>query len=506
MNKITAEEIRAMTKGLPPEEMLRILELVEELEQRKFTKLCAESLPAFVIAMQPDYKMGSHLKRLYSLLEDLEAGAKDRIVVNMAPRFGKSQSISIYFPAWYLGRHPDHKLIIASHTADLAVDMLRKVRNLMQTDEYKRIFPGVNIASDAKASGKWNTTKGGEAYAVGVGGALAGRGAHILIVDDPFSEQDIINGNYAVFDKVYEWFAYGARPRLMPGGRVAVLHTRWSQKDLTARLIKDGQLNPQSDQYELFEFPALLNEGEENQKSLWPEQWSLEALLRTKASMPTFQWNAQYQQNPTNADGGIVTKEWFRTWEKVNPPQCEFVLMSLDAAVEAKQRSDFNALQTWGVFMDEDAGRYELILLNSVAFRAEFPELKDKCLEEYKFWQPDTFIIEAKANGAPLLQEFRRMGMVLQSFTPHRGTGDKTARLNAVADIVRDGLVWVPQTRWAEELVDNVTTFPAADHDDITDSFVLAMMRFRSGGFISLSSDEPDDDDAYESRPPAAYY
>lgn len=503
--RLTAEDIAAMTKGMPPEEMLRILELVEELEERRLTKLCKESLPAFVLAMQPSYKMGSHLKRLYDLLEALEAGAKDRILVNMAPRFGKSQAISIYFPAWYLGRHPDHKLIIASHTADLAVDMLRKVRNLMQTAEYKRIFPGVDIASDAKASGKWNTTKGGEAYAVGVGGALAGRGAHILIVDDPFSEQDIINGNYAVFDKVYEWYAYGARPRLMPGGRVAILHTRWSLKDLTARLLKDSALNPNADQFELFEFPALLNEGTDQEKSLWPEQWSLESLQRTKASMPTFQWNAQYQQNPTNADGGIVNKPWFLRWERLNPPDCEFVLMSLDAAVEAKQRSDYNALQTWGVFFNEETNRHELILLNSMAFRAEFPELKDKCLEQYQYWQPDTFIIEAKANGAPLLQEFRRMGMVLQAFVPHRGTGDKTARLNSVADIVRDGLVWVPETRWAEELVDNVTMFPAADHDDITDAFVLALMRFRSGGFISLSSDEEDDVD-YDSRPPTAYY
>lgn len=500
MSSLTSRDLAEMVKGMSPEDMLRTLELMEELEARKRIKVCQDSLPAFVLEMQPDYKMGMHLKKLYSLLEDVEAGDKDRIAVSMGPRFGKSLAISILFPAWYLGRNPTHKIIIASHTADLAVDMLRKVRNIMQSDQYKSIFPEVRIAADAKAAGKWNTNQGGEAYAVGVGGALAGRGANLCIVDDPFSEQDIINGNYAVFDKVYDWFAYGVRTRLMPGGRICILHTRWSQRDLIARVLKDGALNPQADQYEMFEFPAILNEGEENQKSLWPEQWSLESLLRTKASMPTFQWNAQYMQAPTNADSGIVPKSWFKIWEKQDPPNCEFILMSLDAAVEAKKRSDFNAITTWGVWFNEDTNRNELILLNSLNFRAEFPELKDRCRQEYDYWAPDCFVVEAKANGAPLIQEFRNAGVYIQAFVPHRGTGDKTARLGAVADIVRDGAVWVPQTRWAEELVEQVAAFPGGDNDDLTDSMVMALARFREGGFLSLTSDEPEDDTYYDNR------
>lgn len=340
---------------------------------------------------------------------------------------------------------------------------------------------------------------------MGVGGALAGRGAHLLIIDDPFNEQDIINGNYEVFEKVYEWFTYGARTRLMPGGRVCILHTRWSLRDLTARLLKDSAMNPQADQYELFEFPAVLNEGEDDEKSLWPEQWPLEALLRTKASMPLFQWNAQYMQNPTNADSGIVVKDWFNVWEKQTPPKCEFILMALDAAVEAKKRSDFNALTTWGVWFNEDTQRNELILLNSLNFRAEFPELKDKCRQEYEFWKPDSFIVEQKANGAPLIQEFRNAGVYLQAFVPHRGTGDKIARLGAVADIIRDGAVWVPQTRWAEELVDQVAAFPGGDKDDLVDSMTMALARFRQGGFLSLSSDE-DEDDTYYANRVAKYY
>lgn len=182
--------VDALLSSLSPAEMAEMLSLLEELENRKRMELAKNDFLAFVALVDPAYKFGTHLKRLGSLLMDIEAGRKDRIAVSMGPRFGKSQMISIYYPAWYLGSHPDHKLIIASHTADLAVDMLRKVRNLMQTREYKQIFPDVAIAADAKAAGKWNTNKGGEAYATGVGGALAGRGAHLCLAGNTIVNVD----------------------------------------------------------------------------------------------------------------------------------------------------------------------------------------------------------------------------------------------------------------------------------------------------------------------------
>lgn len=488
------EDLTRYISSLPYEEQLKMLELVDEVLERRGVEAMQRDFLKFILQMQPDYLMGVHLKRLGGLLMAIESGLKDRILVNVAPRHGKSQMISIYFPAWYLGRHPDHKVIMASHTADLAVDMSRKVRNIMQTTEYRRIFPEVQIASDAKAAGKWNTNRGGEFYACGVGGALAGRGAHLLLIDDPFSEQDVISGNYDVFDKVYEWYAYGARTRLMPNGKIAILHTRWSQKDLTARLIKDGAINPKSDQFELFEFPAILNEGEANEKPLFPEMWSLESLLRTKASMPLFQWNAQFMQSPTNADAAIVPKDWFQTWEKEDPPEVDFVVMALDAAVKSGERNDYNALTTWGVWQNEETKRTEIILLNVINKRMDFPQLKDLVLEEYNEWEPDSLIIEDTANGAPLIQEFRLMGIPLQAFKPHRGSGDKAMRLSSVADMIRDKMVWVPQTRWAEELVEQVSAFPSGDHDDLCDSMYLALRRIRQGGFVRLSTDEEDTD------------
>jgi predicted phage terminase large subunit-like protein len=455
--------------------------------------------------MQPDYKVGKHHRILANLLMQLADGSKDRVCVNIPPRHGKSQLVSIYFPAWFIGRQPNKKVLMVSHTTDLAVDFGRKVRNIIDTDAYRQIFPTVNLAADSKSAGRWNTNVGGEYFACGVGSALAGRGADLLLVDDPHNEQDIINGNLDIFDRAYEWFTFGARTRLMPGGRVAIIQTRWHLDDLTGRVVRDMTQNSGADQYEVVEFPAILEiknkkTGEIAEKALWPEFFDMPALLRTKASMPVFQWNAQYQQNPTAEEAAIVKREWWNTWEKEDPPSCSYLIMSLDSAAETNNRADYTALTTWGVFLNKETDAHNLILLNSIKKRVEFPELKELCYREWKEWEPDAFIVEKKSSGTQLYQEIRRTGLPIQEFTPHRGTGDKMARLNSVADIIRSGLVWVPQTRWAEEVVEEVAGFPFVSNDDLVDSTVMALMRFRQGGFIRLPSDEQEEVRYFKSR------
>jgi predicted phage terminase large subunit-like protein len=335
-----------------------------------------------------------------------------------------------------------------------------------------------------------------------------------------------------VFDKAYEWFTYGARTRLMPGGRVAICQTRWHMDDLTGRLTRDMAQNELADKYEVVEFPAIFEiekEVEERadpeepnsplvtrtkviEKALWPEFYDINALHRTKASMPLFQWNAQYQQNPTAEEASVVKREWWNIWPNEDPPNCEYIIMSLDSAAETNNRADYTAITVWGVFRYEGdihdregkvlgvPDAYNIILLNSVKCRVEFPELKDLAHREYANWKPDTFIVEKKGSGAPLYQELRRSGLMVQEYTPHRGTGDKMARLNSVADIIRSRMAWVPQARWAEELVEEIAGFPFMSHDDLVDSTVMALLRFRQGGFLRLPSDEPEEPRYYRRR------
>ena len=490
---------------LSPEEAAEVEVLLDELEKRRSAKACRDDLIEFCKKMQEDYKVGKHHRMLADELMAITEGTKDRVCVNMPPRHGKSQLVSIYFPAWFIGKYPNKKILMVSHTSDLAVDFGRKVRNIIDSAAYKEIFPTVTLAADSKSAGRWNTNSGGEYFACGVGSALAGRGADLLLVDDPHNEQDILSGNLDIFERAYEWFAYGARTRLMPGGRVAIIQTRWHQDDLTGRMVRDMTQNEGSDQYEVVEFPAIFNENTPDERPLWPEFFDLQALKRTKASMPVFQWNAQYQQNPTGEEAAIVKRDWWNIWKGERPPACEYVIMALDAAAETNNRADFTSITTWGVFLNEETEAYNVVLLNAIKKRVEFPELKDLALREYQDYEPDAFIVEKKSAGTALYQELRRTGMVIQEYTPHRGSGDKMARLNSVADIIRSGLVWVPETRWAEEVVEELAAFPFASHDDHVDTTTMALMRFRNGGFVRLPTDEPDEPQFFKQKKRAYY-
>jgi len=806
----TREELELLLQSvdtLSEIELLEVEKMLEELDRRATLQAARDDLIAFCQYMDSNYKVGKHHRILADQLMAIEAGDKDRIAVNIPPRHGKSQLVSTYFPAWFIGRNPGKKVMLVSHTTDLAVDFGRKVRNSIDSAAYGDIFPGTALAADSKSAGRWNTTTGCEFYAAGVGSALAGRGADLLLVGDPHSEQDILNGNFTAFEKAYQWFAYGARTRLMPGGRVAIVHcmtgetpvlmacglekplrdirpgdmvasykdgalvsrkvlnwasqgidciyairmtcgkvvranerhpflvyregeqkwikvkdlkvgdlfvslrdapalraqkqnpvsaplvkpltrgtesiqthqdlgrtigvntedrlvqlqtvsfpqrllgcvypiitrlsgllaggivrpkgtetpissiatgslslsttkcwpsrmgsaqsvsdhrvqtiphltgkgswlliiamilqkfarcfatratslsdtgqqkkylkgqfstseiisitldgeeevfdiqvedtenfianaivshnTRWHSDDLTGRLIKDMASNEDSDQYEVIEFPAILevedkDTGEIVQRALWPEFFDLTALLRTKASMPVFQWNAQYQQNPTGEEAAIIKRDWWRLWPDDDPPAVEYVIMALDAAAEANNRADFTSLTTWGVFFNHEEDMHQIILLNAIKQRMEFPELKAMSMEEYKEWEPDAFIVEKKSSGTALYQEMRRAGVMVQEYTPVRGSinnpNSKMARLNSVSDIISSGLVWIPAKRWAEELVEEVAGFPFASNDDQVDTTIMALMRFRQGGFIRLPTDERDEEIPYRRK------
>ena len=493
---LSPEEIRALQAVLPtlsPKEKAELLADLEERAARASKVIGQDSMLGFATHVYPGFKIGPHHRKLSKIFEDVIEGKKKRVIINIAPRMGKSEFSSYLFPAYFLGKFPDKKIIMGTHTASLSEDFGRRVRNLIESDEYQDLFPETRIADDQKAAGKWSTGAGGQYYAAGVGGALAGRGADLFVIDDPHSEQDVKSNSRLAFDTAWSWFQTGPLQRLMPGGAIIVIMTRWSLLDLTGRLVEYQIRNPEAIPWEIVELPAILHQDEENEKSLWPEQWPLEALKKTKASIDPRYWNAQYMQQPTSEASAIVARRHWRIWEKDEPPKCEYIIQSWDTAFEAKTTADYSACTTWGVFYNEEEhDEPQVILLDAFKDRMAFPELKQVALKHYKDWEPDAFVVEKKAAGAPLIQELRAMGIPVQEFSPSRGN-DKIVRVNAIADLFTSGKVWAPDTRWAREVIEELAAFPVGEHDDYVDTTSQALLRFRQGGFISLDTDDRDD-------------
>jgi len=444
---------------------------------------------SFAKYVWPEAILGAHHTKMADAFNKIADGTLKRLIVNMPPRHTKSEFSSYLLPAYIMGRRPKTKIIQATHTGELAVRFGRKVRNLMDTEEYKQVFDDVALRADSKAAGRWDTDHGGEYFAVGVGGAMTGRGADLLIIDDPHSEQDALSE--LAMENAWDWYTSGPRQRLQPGGAIVIVMTRWNTKDLTAKLVK-AQSSHKADRWEIIEFPAVLPSG----NPLWPTFWKLEELLAVKASLSPQKWQAQWQQQPTNDEGAILKRDWWKVWPSDAAPEVEYIIQSYDTAYSKKETADFSAITTWGVFYPDIDSGPNIILLDVTKGRWDFPELKRIAKDQYDRWQPDNVLIEAKATGITLQQELRRMGIPVTMYSPggRRAGQDKVSRAHSIAPLLEAGMIWAPDTDWAEELVEECAAFPNGDNDDLVDSFVQAMMRFRSGNFIALGTDDLEDE------------
>ena len=474
---------------LSDQEIKETLVLQERLETLNKQEQCHNSFLFYVEQMWPEFICGRHHEIFAQKLEDVANGKINRLIVNMPPRHTKSEFCSTYFPAWIMGKQPNRKIMQTTHTGELAVRFGRKVRNMMDSIEYKRIFDNVELQADSKSAGRWETNKGGEYFAAGVGGAITGRGADLLIIDDPHSEQDALSPS--ALESCWEWYTSGPRQRLQPGGAIIVVMTRWSTIDLTAKLL-DAHKEEAADQWEVVEFPAIFPETED---ALWPEFWEISELEKVRASLPVQKWNAQWMQNPTSEEGSIIKREWWNIWEYDEMPPVSYIIQSYDTAFSKKENADYSAISTWGVFRPTPDSPDCLILLDAQKGRWDFPELKRIAFNEYKYWEPDMTLIEAKASGTPLTHELRRLGIPVVNYSPSRGH-DKSTRMHSVAPIFESQLVYAPQRKFAEEMIEECASFPFGKNDDLCDTMTQALMRFREGGLVSLEDDYSDEEKA----------
>jgi predicted phage terminase large subunit-like protein len=479
--KLTLEKLNL----LPPDIQKEFIEAATLAKQKRGIEKAQTDFMSFVKRVWPEFIEGSHHKKIAEKFNDIANGKIKRLIINMPPRHTKSEFASFLLPAWMIGRKPNLKIIQSTHTTELAVRFGRKAKTLMDAPEYKEIFE-TRLREDSQAAGKWETEQGGEYYAAGVGSAITGRGADLLIIDDPHSEQDALNVD--ALERAYEWYTSGPRQRLQPGGAIVLVMTRWNTKDLTGSLLRETG-NMKSDKWELIEFPAILPSG----KAVWPGFWKLEELEGVKASISLQKWNAQWMQNPTSEEGALIKREWWRKWDKDYIPSLQHVIQSYDTAFMKKETADYSAITTWGVFYNNEDSGPQLILLDAIKDRLEFPELRRIAYQQYQYWQPETVLVEAKASGLPLTYELRKMGIPVINYTPSKGN-DKHTRVNSVAPLFESGQIWAPVDKeFAQEVIEECAAFPYGDHDDLVDSMTQAVMRFRQGGFVDHPEDYKDE-------------
>jgi predicted phage terminase large subunit-like protein len=466
----------------------------------------------FVRYLEPSFSIAPHHRIIADKLERIETGEIDRQIISMPPRSGKSRLVSVYYPAWCLGRHPRWEILSVSYAAELAYGFGREVRNLISSERYQEIFPGTELREDSRAAGRWHTSSGGVYTAAGAGGGIAGRGANVIIIDDPISEQDA--KSRAALQKILDWYPVGLRSRLMPKGRILLTMTRWSTIDLAGFLLEKQKSDPHADIWQDLKIPAILEPGYEAEAKLlglpmggsyWPESasdyteesaipyWPLEELLKTKANTPPRDWECVYQQNPTPEAGQIFNVDNFRRWDK-EYPKCHFIVQSYDTAFGKGETNDYTAITTWGIFRHEGANH--IMLLDMDKARYDFPELSQKAMQLYGMWEPDVVLIEKKASGQSLLQVLQRMNVPLQSYTPDK---DKRARANACTVLVDAERIWVPYGKeWAETFLTDLALFGTPGvHDDVVDSTTQALQFIINGNLINLAPGFLDDEEDF---------
>ena len=500
------------------------------LRERLFENVIAASehdFLTFVRMMAPlliaDFKMGRHIELIASKLQQIEDGTCKRLMVFLPPRSSKSVICSKLFPAWYMGRHPAHEILSVSHSDQLSSDFGRAVRDLVGNEMFQTIFPDVKLRSDVRSAGKWQTNHNGVYVAAGVKTQIAGRGAHVAILDDVMSEEDAFSEAGRRYIK--EWFPAGLRTRLMPSGSIVIINTRYHEDDICGWLLDAQDNSDEAEQilhpWEVIKIPAWLDDEAARLLNLpvgssyFPE-WKPDNILRLdeleiKRHNGSKYWQSLYMQDPTPDEGGIIKKGWFKQWEHSDPPDCEFIIQTMDTAFSAKTTADYSVMQTWGIFekYEVDSAGVErlvshLILLGNIRARFEYPELRAKAQEEYEKHQPDAIMIEKKASGQSLLQDLRRAGLPVLEFTPDR---DKVSRATAATPFFESGRIWIPEHKsWAMDLIDEAVTFPHGRYDDQVDAMVMAVLYMRDSWYVSHQDDPEYEEDESVYKPPRKGY
>ena len=361
--------------------------------------LAHQDLACYSIAQWPEFERAPHHELIISKLEAIERGEIKRLMIFLPPRHGKSFITSSIFPAWFLGRHPEYHVIFATYGQELSDDFGRRVRNFIADRVHQEIFPNCRLSEDSTSVRRFNTTASGAYFAVGRGGPITGRGANLLLIDDPIKDREEANSE-TIRRALHEWYASVAYTRLMPGGAIIIIQTRWHEDDLAGWLLREHA----NEKWDVLSLPAIAEQDESFRKEgepLWPEKFPLPDLENIRALTGGRVWASLYQQRPAAAEGVIFKRDW---WQFFSPPltvKLDQIVQSWDTAFKKGTENDFSVCTTWGVTSD---GYY---LLHVWRERVEFPELKRVLTSLAEEWKPNAILVEDRASGQSLIQELK---------------------------------------------------------------------------------------------------
>ncbi|MFQ5674203.1 MAG: phage terminase large subunit [Nitrospinales bacterium] len=415
----------------------------------------------YAISQWADYAPAEHHRLIANHLENVELGEILRLMIFMPPRHGKTMLASEYFSAWYMGRNAQKEIIAITYSQERANDIGRKVRNQITDSLHGEIFKECSLSPDSTSMHRFNTVQGGSYFGVGIGGPITGRGAHLLLIDDPVKNREEAESE-TKRRSIKDWYVSTAYPRLMPGGAIILIQTRWHEDDLAGWLLKEHA----HENWTVINLSAIAEThdgiGREPGQALWEECYPKTRLEEIKRTIGSRDWSALYQQRPAPQEGSIIKYEWFMRY-KTPPAYFERKALSLDTAYKAREINDPSVCTVWG---ETDKAFY---LLDVWRARVEYPTLKSHVLSLAEEWKPDAVLIEDKASGQSLIQDLTNHTRL--PIIPVSPQGDKVIRTNAVSSLFEARRVYLPESAsWLIDYETELITFPNAAHDDQVDS------------------------------------
>lgn len=491
-------------------------------ETKLLKTLYRESLSAFIersfktVDSGVDYHHNWHIDAIAEHLRACKDKEIKRLIINMPPRSLKSIAVTVAFPAWLLGVDPTTKIMAGSYAQKLSFKHSQDSRFIMMNDWYKVAFPETVLAHGQNEKGKFMTTARGQRMAVSVGSTATGEGGNFLILDDPLNPQQAVSDIER--ENANNWFkqTFSSRLNDPENGVIILVMQRLHEDDVTGMLLNQGGwehlcLPAVNDKKKLISIGAGREKEWGDGELLHPERLTESVLEQKRQEMGSFAYAGQYLQTPVPEGGGILKKEWWQFWEGENPPPTEDIIQVYDTAYTEKTENDYTARTTWGIFTSPN-GESNIILLERLNKRMEFPELLQEVIDGYRKFtktktnEPPLVLIEEKAAGLSVIQELKKTGARVRGIKRNANSGDKKSRAHTVSHVFESGRVWVPcncvmvngvkiftPKPWAQEVIDQCAVFPMGTYDDMVDTVVDAVAHLRKRSGVETNYDVDDE-------------